>query len=77
MGKRQSTGFLFKVFLSKQCLFTGGVTAYERLGKIAEKSEEWCQFLAKASLYIFFRARKRIASGVRFCFGHKSFFLPV
>ena len=54
MGKRQSTGFLFKVFLSKQCLFTGGVTAYERLGKIAEKSEEWCQFLAKASLYIFF-----------------------
>ena len=37
-----------------------------RLGKIAEKSEEWCQFLAKASLYIFFRARKRIASGVRF-----------
>ena len=77
MGKRQSTGFLFKVFLSKQCLFTGGVTAYERLGKIAEKSEEWCQFLAKASLYIFFRAGKRIASGVRFCFGHKSFFLPV
>ena len=48
-----------------------------RLGKIAEKSEEWCQFLAKASLYIFFRARKRIASGVRFCFGYKSFFLPV
>ena len=77
MGKRQSTGFLFKVFLSKQCLFTGGVTAYERLGKIAEKSEEWCQFLAKASLNIFFRACKRIASGVRFCFGHKSFFLPV